>query len=116
MSIWVNYQVQRMNLDFTLGMMQLDQEGLWIDPGKIDSAYGEFDPWLRESMQGHGGLMVEEIHGIPGKGHPVDPVEQLPPPFLLPPANLNGVPPANLNGVPPMPPIDGPPLPGPRNR
>jgi len=108
MSIWVNYQVQRMNLDFTLGMMQLDGEGRWIDPGRIGQDYGEFDPWLRESMQGHGGLMVEEIHGLPGKLHHPDPVEQLPPPFLLPPANQNG--------VPPLPPIDGPPAPGPRSR
>ena len=41
--------------------MQLDGEGLWIDPGKIGADYGTFDPWLRESMHGHGGLMGEEI-------------------------------------------------------
>lgn len=34
-SVWVNYEVQRMNLDFDLGTMQLDHHGLWIDPGPI---------------------------------------------------------------------------------
>jgi outer membrane protein TolC len=33
MSVWVNYEVERMNLDFNLDTMQLDEEGLWIDPG-----------------------------------------------------------------------------------
>lgn len=32
MSVWVNYEVERMNLDFNLDTMQLDEEGLWIDP------------------------------------------------------------------------------------
>jgi len=33
---WVDYEVQRMNLDLDLGTMQLDAEGNWIDPGPID--------------------------------------------------------------------------------
>ena len=32
MSIWVNYEVQRISLDFDLGIMQLDDRGMWIDP------------------------------------------------------------------------------------
>jgi hypothetical protein len=35
LSIWVNYEAQRMNLDLDLGTMQLDDQGLWIDPGPI---------------------------------------------------------------------------------
>jgi hypothetical protein len=35
-----NFQVQRMNLDFDMGTLQLDYEGLWIDPGEIDLNYG----------------------------------------------------------------------------
>ncbi|MCA9248381.1 MAG: TolC family protein [Planctomycetales bacterium] len=31
--IWVNYEVQRVNLDLDLGTMQLDQRGIWLDPG-----------------------------------------------------------------------------------
>lgn len=38
LNIWVNYEVLRMLLDFELGVMQLDQEGNWIDPGPITSA------------------------------------------------------------------------------
>lgn len=36
-SVWVNYEVVRMGLDFDLGTMQLDDHGLWIDPGPIES-------------------------------------------------------------------------------
>lgn len=35
LSIWVNYEAQRMNLDLDLGTMQLDSHGLWIDPGPV---------------------------------------------------------------------------------
>jgi len=34
-SVWVNYEVVRMGLDYDLGTMQLDDHGLWIDPGPI---------------------------------------------------------------------------------
>jgi hypothetical protein len=37
---WLNYEIQRMNLDFDLGTMRLDQNGTWIDPGAIESGYG----------------------------------------------------------------------------
>ncbi len=32
LSVWVDQEVQRLNLDFDLGTMQLDQNGMWIDP------------------------------------------------------------------------------------
>lgn len=32
---WVDYEVQRMFLDFDLGTMQLDRCGMWIDPGPV---------------------------------------------------------------------------------
>ncbi len=35
LSIWVNYEAQRMNLDLDLGTMQLDEHGMWVDPGPI---------------------------------------------------------------------------------
>ena len=38
LNAWVNYEVLRMLLDFELGVMQLDQEGNWIDPEAITSA------------------------------------------------------------------------------
>ena len=48
MNIWVNYEAQRRTLDFDLGMMVLDNEGLWCDPGEIGPDYGSTDPWLRK--------------------------------------------------------------------
>ena len=38
LSIWVTYEVLRLSLDFQLGTMQLDSEGIWIDPGPIQAA------------------------------------------------------------------------------
>ena len=35
LSVWVNYEVLRRNLDLELGVMQLDDDGQWIDPGPI---------------------------------------------------------------------------------
>jgi len=40
MGAWVNTEVQRMNLDFDLGTMQLDDNGMWIDPGPVEKGYG----------------------------------------------------------------------------
>lgn len=39
LSVWVNYEVQRQVLDFDLGTMQLDQNGLWVDPGPLGGVY-----------------------------------------------------------------------------
>ena len=33
LSVWVNYEVQRMLMDLTLGTMELDDRGMWLDPG-----------------------------------------------------------------------------------
>jgi len=46
MSVWVNYEALRRSLDFDLGTLQLDSEGIWIDPGAIREDYGTNDPWL----------------------------------------------------------------------
>lgn len=32
---WVEYEVQRMFLDLDLGTMQLDRNGMWVDPGEL---------------------------------------------------------------------------------
>jgi hypothetical protein len=32
---WVDYESQRMQLDLDLGTMELDDRGMWIDPGPI---------------------------------------------------------------------------------
>ncbi len=44
LSVWTNYEQQRMVLDFNLGTFQLDERGMWIDPGEIDNdTYGGCD-------------------------------------------------------------------------
>ena len=35
LNTWVRYEVQRMNLDLDMGTMQLDDRGMWIDPGPM---------------------------------------------------------------------------------
>ena len=103
MGLWVNYEVLRYSLDLDLGTMQLDSEGLWIDPGKFGPDYGQFDPWLWKTegclpgdMQPDGASAPpgaaagETLPGVPGTPVPGelehDPVLDLPPPLLLPPA------------------------------
>jgi hypothetical protein len=39
---WVEYESLRMNLDFDLGTMQLDESFRWVDPGKIDVGIADF--------------------------------------------------------------------------
>lgn len=55
-SAWVDYEVQRMNLDFDLGTMQLDARGEWIDPGPI-----RFDHYLPAEADEPDDLLPEEI-------------------------------------------------------
>lgn len=38
LSVWVNYEVQRLQLDLDLGTMRLDERGIWIDPGDVSAA------------------------------------------------------------------------------
>ena len=35
LQVWVGYEALRMRLDFELGTMRLNDEGLWLDPGPI---------------------------------------------------------------------------------
>ncbi len=39
---WVQYESLRLNLDFDLGTMQLDERFRWIDPGEIDPGIADF--------------------------------------------------------------------------
>jgi len=39
---WVEYESLRMNLDFDLGTMQLDESFRWVDPGQIDVGIVDF--------------------------------------------------------------------------
>lgn len=37
LNVWVNFEVLRRNLDFEMGTLILDDNGRWVDPGKIDA-------------------------------------------------------------------------------
>jgi hypothetical protein len=79
--------------------MQLDNEGLWIDPGKIGPDYGQFDPWVWRTGSGS----ISDEHAQDGSMQPGDKViDQLPPPFLLPQAEREALPPAGVE-MPPRP-------------
>lgn len=74
MSVWVNYEVERMSLDFNLDTMQLDEEGLWIDPGSAIGLNGlqelaegacvdgqpELLPWERAVHEGRERIEAEK--------------------------------------------------------
>lgn len=35
-SVWIDYESQRLNLDLDLGTMRLDPQGQWLDPGAVE--------------------------------------------------------------------------------
>jgi hypothetical protein len=59
LSVWLNYRVLRMGLDLDLGVMQVDHNGMWIEPEEYDlaSLLGEDycpDPELRRAGEAGG--------------------------------------------------------------
>lgn len=109
LGLFVDYETQRMNLDFEMGTMRLDPRGIWIDPGAITpSTYGPIER-PSEPIPGSG---PEEIPagrqvapGPPTSGEAIFG----PPPLPSPPGTLPGPAPA----VPPapVPPAEEPPMP-----
>jgi hypothetical protein len=62
LNVWVNYEVQRLNLDLDLGTMNLDFDGNWIDPGPIGPEYGFPAPiGFEENAPDH----IFELHAEP---------------------------------------------------
>jgi hypothetical protein len=111
LSVWVNNEVERMNLDFSMGTMQLDNRGMWIDPG---SAVGTnaLDPyaWLAAGLCGPQALgpalqpapeEVQPAEGAPSADDGVAP--PAPPPQLLPPGEE--MPPPQALPPPAQPPL-----------
>lgn len=91
LSVWVNYEVQRINLDIDMGTMQLDDRGLWIDPGALNPES------FNRSGDGTGGDSSSENRSNPHQepGH----LELLPaPPGTLPPPQKG--PPPQTGGLP----------------
>jgi hypothetical protein len=63
LSVWVNYEVLRRSLDYDLGTMRLDSQGLWIDPGPIEGYRNE--------------APMQELHTVPD-------AEEIPLPLAAP--------------------------------
>ena len=67
--LWVNYEIDRLNLDLDLGTMQLDGRGIWIDPGPIETA-GE----VQEGGGEEAPLLLDAPEQIPVPGgEPMEP-------------------------------------------
>ncbi|MEZ6138314.1 MAG: hypothetical protein R3C53_25810 [Pirellulaceae bacterium] len=60
--IFVNYEAQRRGLDLNLGTMQIDAEGLWIDPGpiRLDTVGGSIGGAVLEYGLTEGDLRIRE--------------------------------------------------------
>ena len=56
LSVWISYEVLRRALDFGLGTLQLDADGVWVDPGPIGPQQGY--PGLGEADDCWPGKMV----------------------------------------------------------
>ncbi|MGD9648572.1 MAG: hypothetical protein AB7U73_22870, partial [Pirellulales bacterium] len=59
LSVWVNTEVQRANLDFELGTMLLDPDGEWIDPGPITARLVTERPRVDRSVREVGDAQPE---------------------------------------------------------
>lgn len=83
LGVWVDYEAQRMNLDFELGTMRLDARGIWIDPGTLSpETLGPID--TPEDLPAGPGAAPEEIPPGIKQAPPVPGAEEglFPPPPL----------------------------------
>jgi hypothetical protein len=80
--VWVNYEALRRNLDLDLGTMEIDADGLWIDPGPIrpDTVGGQLGPailnyGLTEEEQRLQQMMAESTGDAPVELRTTQPLE-----------------------------------------
>ncbi|MEX2139907.1 MAG: TolC family protein [Pirellulales bacterium] len=94
LSVWVNHEVERLNLDFNLGTMQIDNRGMWVDPRSAAGA-NALDPYAWLACRKYGCTPCdfapaaqqtpEEIGPSDAAPHDADgSTPPLPPPNLLP--------------------------------
>jgi hypothetical protein len=79
---FVNYEALRRSLDLDLGTMQLDAEGLWIDPGPIrsDTLGGNFGNAVMDfGLNEREVEMRDKIERLSGQPIEVAPSDRLPP-------------------------------------
>jgi hypothetical protein len=101
MLTFITYEIARLQLDFNMGTMQLDEEGLWIDPGKMGPDYGQNDPWLWRGSTATATPRSRDDDSAPNMDRTID---RLPPPFMLPPGDREEMPPPGTpSAMPPGP-------------
>jgi hypothetical protein len=116
LSVWINYEVLRRTLDYDLGTMTLDGDGLWIDPGEIGPGHMPLDLAACLAAEFPAGVpsgIPELIEGLPGDDtYPDRVLEVLPaPPGLN--DGINQLPAGVDKNAQPLPPNNGPiPAPG----
>ncbi len=80
--IYVNYEALRRNLDLDLGTMQVDAEGLWVDPGPIraDTLGGSLGEAILEYGLSEREMQLrDQLQMIEDQPIEVAPSDQLPP-------------------------------------
>lgn len=102
MNIWVNYEAQRRTLDYDLGMMVLDNEGIWCDPGDIGPDYGNTDPWLRKE----GSFVTAEGEIIPIETEDLPPAPPVKPKAGKSPATSEKLPDPSIKAPEKLPPLE----------
>jgi hypothetical protein len=114
LSVWVNNEVERLNLDFNMGSMQLDSRGMWIDPRSAVGSnalnpygwlygYGSCDPALWPSDGGRQRppeeISPREPDTRDGQTPPALPPDLMKPPESLPPPERESVLPGSESPV-----------------
>lgn len=75
LGVWVNYEALRRNLDLDLGTMEIDAEGLWIDPGPIrnDTIASAVNPAITNYALTESELKLQEqVNAIAGDDVPLE--------------------------------------------
>jgi hypothetical protein len=86
LGVWVNYYQQRMELDLDLGTFQLDDEGLWIDPGTIRGSQRDGDAACDDAPVPPELIPSPPIDGSP-EGNSPEAIHTAPLPLDLPEPN-----------------------------
>ncbi len=89
LSVGVNYEVLRRGLDIDMGTVQLDERGIWVDPGPIEGSYWEDK--LQEMQLDHEIPELSEMSDL-DSGVPEDNNT----PQELGPLEMEGAPPVEL--------------------
>ncbi|PQO33727.1 TolC family protein [Blastopirellula marina] len=102
LSVGVNYEVLRRGLDVDMGTIQLDDRGIWIDPGPVDGKFWEEQvenlgpqsdlPDFHQVEQPLEGIESRtEADPVDDPDTPVEILEELPPGQILRPAQIQPV-------------------------